>query len=111
MPTVGGHDTKTTLATRLNAMLLHQTLHSLLAHANALCPQLAPNARPTIGSTVLCIRRANVNQQCFAARWAPWAYSPRPPHVLVVPGDPHAEHPALPTDRPAPPVALNKGVL
>src|ERR1700692_144248 len=99
MPTVGGHDAKTTLATRLNAMLLHQTLHSLLAHANALCSQLLPNARPAIGSTVLCIGRANVHQQCFVAQVAALGYPPPPPHVLVVTGDAHAEHPALYTDR------------
>src|SRR6202140_5961355 len=111
MPTVGGHDTKTTLATRLNAMLLHQTLHSLLAHANALCPQLSPNARPTIGSTVLCIGRANVHQQCFVAQVAALRNPLQPPHVLVVTGDAHAEHPALHSDRPDPLVALNKGIL
>jgi hypothetical protein len=29
----------------------------------------------------------------------------------MVAGDAHAEHPALHTDRPDPPVALNKGIL
>src|ERR1700686_2811468 len=111
MPTVGGHDAKTTLATCLNAMLLHQGLHPLLAHADALCSQLSPNARPTIGSMVLCIGRANVHQQCFVAQVAALGYAPQPPHVLVVTGDAHAEPPALYTDRPDPPVALNNGIL
>src|SRR5271167_2202078 len=111
MPTVGGHNAKATLATRLNAMLLHQTLHPLLAHANALCPQLPPDARPTIGSTVLRIGRANVHQQCLFAQVAALRDLPAPRQMLVVTGDAHLEHPALHTDRPDPPVALNNGIL
>jgi hypothetical protein len=111
MPTVGGHDAKATLAPRLNAMRLHQTLYPLLAHANALCPQLAPNARPTIGPMVLSVGRANMHQQCCVAQVPPLGDPPQPPQVLVVTGDAHAEHSALHTDRPDPPVALNNGIL
>jgi hypothetical protein len=33
-------------------VLPHQPLHSLLAHANALSPQLPPDARPAVGPTI-----------------------------------------------------------
>ena len=58
---------ETSLATRLNAVLLHQPLHPQLAHANALRPQLPPDARPSIRAAILRIDGADVNQQCFVA--------------------------------------------
>src|ERR1017187_8732907 len=48
VPAVGGHYAETSLAAGMNAVLLHQPLHPLLAHANALSSQLPPDARPSI---------------------------------------------------------------
>lgn len=42
VPSVGGDDAKPSLSASLNAMLLHEPLHTLLAHANALRQQLPP---------------------------------------------------------------------
>ena len=53
------------VAAGLNAMLLHQPLHPLLAHPNALRPQLPPDARPAVRPAILRIDGADVNQKCF----------------------------------------------
>jgi putative transposase len=47
----------------MDAVLLHQTLHPLLAHAYAAFAQLAPNARPAVSAARLGMHRANVHQQ------------------------------------------------
>src|ERR1019366_7129015 len=62
VPAVGGDYAETSLAAGMNAVLLHQLLHPLLAHANALSSQLSPDARPSICAPILCIDGADVNQ-------------------------------------------------
>jgi len=95
----------------MNTVLLHQSLHPLLAHANALRPQLPPDTRPTIGPAVLRIGRADVNQQRFVAEMAPPGYLPAARQMLVVTGNADPENTTLHSDRPDPLVALNKGIL
>src|ERR1019366_723351 len=70
VPAVGGDHAETPLAARLNAVLLHQSLHPQLAHANPLRPQLSPDARPPIRTPILCIDGADVNRKCFVAEVA-----------------------------------------
>src|SRR5664280_827245 len=61
VPAVGGGNAESPLAASLNAVLLHQPLHPQLANANALRPQLPPDARPSIRSATLRIDGADVN--------------------------------------------------
>src|SRR5208282_3561094 len=104
-------DPKAPLAAGANPVLLHQPLHTLLAHTNALSPKLPPDARPAVGSPVFCIGRTDVCQQCFVAQMAASGYLPAPRQVLVISGYAYAEHTALHPDRPDPLVVLNKGIL
>ena len=76
--TVGSHDTKTLLTVSANAVLLHQLLHTLLAHANALSPKLPPDARPAVGSAALHIGCSDVHQQYLVAKMAAPGYLPAP---------------------------------
>src|SRR5664279_241240 len=111
VPAVGGGNAEPPLAASLKAVLLHQPLHPQLANANALRPQLPPDARPSIRSAILRIDGADVNEQCFVAEMPALSniHTPRP--VFMVARDAHAQHPALHPDWPHPPVMLNKGVL
>src|ERR1039458_5757711 len=61
VPAVGVGNAESPLAASLNAVLLHQPLHPQLANANALRPQLPPDARPSIRSAILRIDGADVN--------------------------------------------------
>jgi hypothetical protein len=67
MSAIGG-DAETPPAASANTMLLHQLLHPLFAHANALGTQCAPDARPTISSTMGHIHSANMHHQRFRAQ-------------------------------------------
>src|ERR1039458_486392 len=111
MPAVGGRDAEAPLAASPDAMLLHQPLHTLLAYTNALSPQLPPDARPAVGSAILRISGADVNQQRFVAQMTARGYLPAPRQMLVVTGHAYAEYTALHPDRPDSLVLLNKGVL
>src|ERR1035438_2761133 len=111
VPAVGGSNAESALAASLNAVLLHQPLHPQLAHANALRPQLPPDARPSIRSAILRIDGADVNQQCFVAEVPALSNIHTPRQVFMIARDAHQQHPALHTDRPDQLVALNKGVL
>src|SRR5664280_1775311 len=108
---LGGGNAESPLAASLNAVLLHQPLHPQLANANALRPQLPPDARPSIRSAILRIDGADVNQQCFVAEVAAPGNIHAPRQMFMVARDAHHQHPALHTDRPDQLVALNKGVL
>jgi hypothetical protein len=92
-------------------VLLHQPLHTLLAHTNALGSKLPPDARPAVGPAVFCIRRTDVGQQCLVAQMAAAAYLAASRQVLVISGYAYPENAALHPDRPDPLVALNKGIL
>ena len=63
VPAVGGHHPEAPLAAGTNAVLLHQPLHPLLAHANAALDQLPPDARPPVGAAMFRVHRADMRQQ------------------------------------------------
>jgi hypothetical protein len=63
MPAIGGHHPETPLATSTNAVLLHQPLDPLFAHANPALEQFAPDARPAIGPAMFGVHRADMRQQ------------------------------------------------
>ncbi len=50
------------LALGANAMLLHQRLQPMLAHAHAIVAQLAPDAWPTVAPTGLRLDRLDMHQ-------------------------------------------------
>src|ERR1035437_5850223 len=70
MSAVCGRDPETALAAGANAVLLHQLLYPLLAHANALSPQLPPDPRPAIGSAIRRIHGTNMHQQRLITQMA-----------------------------------------
>jgi len=111
MPAVSGRNTEPPLATGANAVLLHQPLHPLLAHADAALHQLSPDARPTIGPAMFCIHRADVRQQRRIRQMPPMREPPPPSPVLMKAGCPHLEHSALHTNRPEMPMAFDEGIL
>ncbi len=63
VPAVGGYYPEAPLAPGANAVLLHQPLHPLLAHADAALDQLPPDPRPPVGAAVFRIHRADMRQQ------------------------------------------------
>src|ERR1017187_5998565 len=111
VPAVGGGNAESALAASLNAVLLHQPLHPQLANANALRPQLPPDARPSIRSAILHIDGADMHQQRPVTQVATPENVPAANQVFMVARYAHAHHPALRADRPHPPVMVNKGVL
>src|SRR5665811_2147267 len=108
---VRGRDPETALAAGANAVLLHQPLHPLLAHANALSPQLPPDPRPAVGSAIRRIYGADMHQQRLITQMATLNNTPPANQVFMVTGHAHPQNSALHADRPHPPVTLNKGVL
>src|SRR5882724_9421093 len=111
MSAVRGRDPETALAAGTNAVLLHQPLYPLLAHANALSPQLSPDSRPAVGSSIRRIHGPDMHQQSRITQMATPNLTPAANPVFMVSGHAHPQHSALHTDRPHPPVTLNKGVL
>src|SRR5450759_4322149 len=111
MLAVGGCNSKLPLAASMNAMLPHQPLHPLLAHANALHPQLPPDARPSVRSAILRIHGADMHQQRFIAQVAASRDLLAPRQMLVITRDTYKQHPTLHSDGPDQLVTLNKGVL
>src|ERR1035437_3463259 len=111
MSAVRGRDPETALVAGANAVLLHQPLHPLLAHANALSPQLPPDPRPAVGSAIRRIHGADMHQQSLITQMATRHNIPPANPVFMVAGYAHPQNSALHTDRPHPPVTLNKGVL
>src|ERR1022692_164732 len=111
MSAVRGRDPETALAAGANAVLLHQPLYPLLAHAKALSPQLSPDPRPAVGSAIRRIHGADMHQQSLIPQMATRTHTPPANPVFMVPGHAHPQNSALHTDRPPPPVTLNKGVL
>ena len=61
-------DAETPLAASANTVLPHQLLHPLLAHADTLSTQCAPDARPAVSSAIGHIHGANLHHQCFRAQ-------------------------------------------
>src|ERR1017187_1808621 len=108
---VGGDNAESPLAASLNAVLLHQPLHPQLANANALRPQLPPDARPSIRSAILRIDGADMHQQRLVTQVPALSKIHTPRQVFMVARDAHQQHTAMHTDRPDQLVALNKGVL
>ena len=106
MSAVRGRDPEAALAARPNAVLLHQPLHPLLAHANALGPQLPPDPRPAIGSAIRRIHGADMHQQCLITQMATRNLTPPANPVFMVTGHAHPQHSALHADRPHPPVIV-----
>src|ERR1039457_4403413 len=111
MSAVRGRDPETALAAGANAVLLHQPLYPLLAHANALSPQLSPDPRPAVGSAIRGIHGADMHQQSLITQMATPNLTPAANPVFMVSRHAHPQHSALHTDRPHPSVTLNKGVL
>ena len=110
MSAIGG-DAGTPPAASANIMLLHQLLHPLFAHANALGTQCAPDARPTISSMMGHIHSANMHHQRFRAQVTAPGDLQSTNKALVVASHTYPKHPALHADRPHPPVASNLRVL
>src|ERR1039458_8982443 len=108
---VRGRDPETALAAGANAVLLHQPLHPLLAHANALSPQLPPDPRPAVGSAIRRINGADMHQQRLITQMATLHNIPSANQVFMVTGHAHPQNSTLHADGPHPPVTLNKGVL
>ncbi len=67
MSAIGG-DAETPLAASANTVLPHQLLHPLLAPADTLSTQFAPDARPAVSSAIGRIHGANLHHQCFRAQ-------------------------------------------
>src|SRR6516162_5161078 len=111
MPAVGGHHPKSPLAASTDAVLLHEPLHSLLAHANAAPDQFPPDARPAIGAAMLRAQRPDMRQQSCITQMPARSDLPPSRQMLMEAGYADLEHPALHTDRPDPPMAFNKGVF
>src|ERR1039457_2678260 len=111
MSAVRGRDPETALAAGANAVLLHPPLYPLLAHANALSPQLSPDPRPAVGSAIRGIHGADMHQQSLITQMATPNLTPAANPVFMVSRHAHPQHSALHTDRPHPSVTLNKGVL
>ena len=86
-------------------------LHPLLAHANAACEQLLPDARPAVAATGLGMDGLDVHQQRIVAQVAALRVAGPANEVLVIPSHADLQHPALHRDRPHAPVALDEGVL
>ena len=59
---VGG-DLEALFSLTTNGVQLHELLHSLLAHRDAACHQLALNARPAVGAAGLGVQGFDVHQQ------------------------------------------------
>jgi hypothetical protein len=74
MSAIGG-DAETPPAASANTVLPHPLLHPLLAHADTLSTQCAPDARPAVSSAIGLIHGANLHHQCFRAQ------VPTPSHV------------------------------
>src|ERR1039458_7893137 len=108
---VRGRDPETALAAGANAVLLHQPLHPLLAHANALSPQLPPDPRPAVGSAIRRINGADMHQQRLITQMATLHNIPSANQVFMVTGHAPPQNSTLHADGPHPPVTLNKGVL
>ena len=100
MPAVDGRNPESPLAAGVNAVLLHQPLHPLLAHADAALPQLPPDARPSVGAAKLGMDGANVRQQRGIAQVPAMSNLPAPCPVPMKAGHAHLEHPALHANRP-----------
>jgi hypothetical protein len=92
-------------------MLLHQLLHPLFAHTNALGTQCAPDARPTISSAMGHIHSANMHHQRFRAQVTAPGDLQATNEVLMIASHAYPQHPALHADRPHTPMASNQGVL
>src|ERR1019366_8696740 len=84
---------------------------ALAAGANALSPQLSPDPRPAVGSAIRRIHGADMHQQSLITQMATRNHTPPANPVFMVTGHAHPQNSALHTDRPHPPVTLNKGVL
>lgn len=108
MTTVGGY-AEAPLAARTNAMLLHQPLHPLLAHAQASLAKLAPHARSPVSAVRLGMHRADVQQKCLIRHVTPSRNLRPPQSMLVIARGADAEHAALHTDRPDKTMLINKG--
>src|ERR1035437_1594709 len=101
---VRGRDPKTALAAGSNAVLWLQPLPPLLAHANALSPQLPPDPRPAVGSAIRRINGADMHQQRLITQMATLKNPPPATKVFMVPAPPPPQNSALHADRPPPPV-------
>src|SRR5438046_1986974 len=111
MPAVGGHHPEAPLAASTNAVLLHQPLHPLLAHANAALDQLPPDARPTVGAAMFRVHRAEMRQQGRIAQVPAMRDPPTSRPMLMKAGYAYPQHPALHTNRPEMPMTFDKGIL
>ena len=111
MPAIGRYDAKAPLPAGLNAMLLHEPLHTLLTHANAPCQQLPPDARPAVGSPIFCEDSTNMRQQRLVGQMAALGNLLTPRHVLMKAGYTHSQHPALHANRPLKSMTFDEGIL
>src|SRR5260370_38240616 len=111
MSAVGGGDMEAPLGGGADTVLLHEALHRLLADADALSMQFAPDARPAVSSAIGRIHGTNMHQQCLSAQVTTPSDLQPMNKVLVVASHTYPQHPALHADRPHTPIASNQGVL
>ena len=87
MPAISGCHAKLALTTGINAMPPHKSPHALFAYTNALCPQLAPDARPAVSAARLRINSADMRQQRLVAQVAAASDLLAPRHMSVIARD------------------------
>src|SRR6185437_1267920 len=110
MPAVGCGHTETLPAACPKALLLHQALNTLLAHAHALGSQLPPDPRPAVRPPMLLIRGPNMHRQCFLALMPSFGDPQQPGEMFVITRHTHLQHAALNANGPDLAMTSNKGV-
>jgi hypothetical protein len=86
--------------------VLHEPLHTLLADADALSMQFAPDAWPAVSSAIGRIHGTNMHQQCLSAQVTTPSHL-QPTNKVLVASHTYPQHPALHADRPHTPIASN----
>src|SRR5258706_15804167 len=80
-----GRDLEPALALGPDAMQLHELLHTVLAHTNAACEQLFPDAWPAVAAACFGVDGLDVHQQRVVAQMAALGIAGSANEVLVVP--------------------------
>jgi hypothetical protein len=86
-------------------VLPHQSLHALLAHADALSVKFRPDARPAICSAVRGVYSADMHDESLRSQMPTPEDMQATKEVLVVAGHTDSKHAALYPNRPQTAVA------
>ena len=106
-----GGDLEAALTPGADAVQLNELLHPQLAHADASCKQLLPDARPAVPAARFGMDGLDVHQQRVIAQMAPLGIAGAACEVPVVSRHADLEHSALHRNPSDAPVALDEGVL